>query len=245
MPSSPVMAGDVLLCGPDSWGIHHVVLVLGPATPEPGLVPFLGLPPDYEVFGCPTVESTQEIQGHSTNWYKARSFIARHVPTGRATFIADTEEGCIGVEPVGKPAVVKVLLHPCRPGHGGPPFHPGVFNQAVEICAAESKAWGLRTALQALTAREGQLDPAHFPTPQSRAALLQELRMSRLRRPICSSVAIMVWQTYFELMSPGAPDAAAEGILRWIPAVHDETTPSSLLEVLSLCGWIARERLDV
>merc|ERR1711871_167677 len=45
-----VTCGDLVLCGPDEWGIHHVVLVCGTMVPDPEAAGILGLPAHLEVF---------------------------------------------------------------------------------------------------------------------------------------------------------------------------------------------------
>jgi len=77
---------------------------------------------------------------------------------------------------------------------------------------------------------------------------MEDLRARRSRKPICSSVAIQVWQQYFELVCGSGPqgvDLAARQILRWMPLYSDATTPSALLKALSKRGWILIDSLGV
>merc|ERR1719188_1180161 len=147
-----------------------------------------------------------------------------------------------------EPLPVKILLHPLRRGHGGPPFVPWAFEQAVQRGAATSQAWGLGTALWAITSGQECLDPADYPDPASRAALLRDLHKCWASQPICTSVPILVWQTYFEIACSGAGvqglNLAVQHILEWVPLLSDQTTPSGLLQALTKRGWILRGNLD-
>lgn len=162
------------------------------------------------------------------------------------------EVGTRAISQVLDPSPVKVLLHPLRPGHGGPLFNAALFKEATQRCAVVSKNWGLDTALSAFTSRrDTALDIASYPDVDSRRALLDELRERWARPPICSSVAIMVWQNYFMLACGGAgivfttsTDLAVKQILQWIPVFSDQTMPSMLLRVLTGCGWLLRGNLD-
>jgi len=244
-----IMAGDIFLCGPSAWGIHHVVLVRGPMKLECcDFANLLGIAPGKELLSCYTAESSQGSQGQSTPWIMARSFYTRDVVTGEVVKVGDIEHGAEQIEKEKECLPVKVLLHPLRPGHGGPTFNPFTFEEAVRRGAGASQAWGLSTALRAMSSGQERLDPLDYPDPASRAALLQALRECWASRPICSSVAILVWQSYFEIASslagPHAEDMAATQILRWVPLLSDQTTPSGLLKVLTTCGWVLRGNFD-
>lgn len=248
----PIMAGDILLCGPDRWGIHHVVLVCSPARHDPMAAEILGTDTDQDIFSCMTIESSHEIQGRHIPWYAGRSFYARNRVTGIARHVGDMETGTRTIHPVVDSSPVKVLLHPLRPGHGGPPFIAKIFRDATQKCALVSKNWGLNTALSAFTSRQQTtLTVDRYPDVDSRRALLDELRERWTRPPICSSVAIMVWQKYFLLacgceddLFTSASDVAVQLILQWIPAFSHQTMPSMLVKILTGSGWILRGGLD-
>eukprot|EP00442_Polarella_glacialis_P020347 CAMPEP_0115163930 /NCGR_PEP_ID=MMETSP0227-20121206/72767_1 /TAXON_ID=89957 /ORGANISM="Polarella glacialis, Strain CCMP 1383" /LENGTH=251 /DNA_ID=CAMNT_0002576259 /DNA_START=46 /DNA_END=797 /DNA_ORIENTATION=+ len=165
--------------------------------------------------------------------------------------VADIADGtnCVGVNI--QPVPVKMLLHPLRPGHGGPPLIDQVFKQALEEGGKVSKCWSKTTALRAvLTTFGGQrhsLDPEKYDGPESRAELMAMLTESWKARPICPSVAIMVWQRYLVMVSGNGPDrldTAAKHVLRWMPLRCDRTSPSAMLKVLSTCGWSLRTTFE-
>jgi len=251
--TSSLMAGDILLFGPDRWGIHHIVLCCGPLMPaepevaarviqnEPDLV-------ETELFSCSTIESQRQLKGEEFPWYPACTILARRRLSGEITVVADVSDSSTGSPTLthcSPPVPAKALLHPLRPGgtSAGPPFDAASFREAVRRCAETSKKWSRMTAVTAITARRDGLDPQDYVDAEARAALLEDLRQSWDRRPICSSVAIKVWQTYFELASDGA-DAAVQAILRWMPVLSDKTAPSALLKTLSTHGWVLLGSLE-
>lgn len=78
-------------------------------------------------------------------------------------------------------------------------------------------------------------------------ALLKELKGRWNQKPICTSVAIQVWQRYFKFDAgegPAAADKAAQNILRFMPVLSDRTLPSALIKMLSTCGWQLRGNID-
>lgn len=244
-----VTAGDIFLCGPDRWGIHHVVLVCGPLEHDPQAAHILCPEPDQDIFSCLTIESSQEIQGSKLPWYSGRSFYARNRRTGAALHVGDMEIGTRAISKVVDSSPVKVLLHPLRPGHGGPRFNAALFKEAMEKCADGSRTWGLNTALSAFTSTRECLDSANYPDVASRKALLLDMRERWARPPICSSVAIMVWQNYFLLEcctgdESRSEDMAVQSILDWIPVFSDQTVPSMLLRALTQRGWVLRGNMN-
>jgi hypothetical protein len=255
---SKVQPGDILLVGPDRWGIHHVVLSTGHMRPDPETGKMLKQEmPELrgtDIYSCQTIESTHAslTSGKEIVWYVAKSYIARNRVTGEAMLVADIADGEDTLEFFEKPVQVKMLMHPCRPGHGAPPFDKSAFAQALEVCAQTSKAWSIKTAVNGILKRRDlqALDPEAYPDAASRAALLEGMKKRWETRPICTSVAIMVWQRYFMLSSIGssraeATDIAAQNILRWMPLLSDRTLPSGLIKELSKCGWVMRGNLDV
>lgn len=255
-----VSAGDILLVGPDKWGIHHVVLSRGRMRPDPmggewikkALLEDGGkIPPDMENmdwFALETIESTRSLKGKEIVWYPARKFFCRNRTTGEALFVADIafEGDCL--ELAYEPIPVKLMLHPLRSGHGGPSFVPEAFKEALELSAEASKHWSIKTALKSIYAKRERLDADDYPDRASRLALLQDLRKRWEQRPICCSVPIIIWQRYFDLAAgpgPEAADKAVQDIIRWIPLLSDKTMPSGLIKELSKCGWVMRGNLDV
>mmetsp|Transcript_115810 Transcript_115810/g.327600 ORF Transcript_115810/g.327600 Transcript_115810/m.327600 type:complete len:479 (-) Transcript_115810:17-1453(-) len=251
-PPNHVMPGDIFFCGPDKWGIHHVVLCRGPMQAEHDceLLEALEVNEEEEVFSCLTIESSRPLKGVDVHWYPARTYFSR-TTYGESAMLADVGDDTDTLCLHAKPTPVKILLHPFRGPHA---LRMDAFQEAVARSAKASRRWGLRTALKALTAWREPLRVEEYPDAESRAELLEDLRRRWGHKPICSSVAIMVWQRYFEIaagaaaesetVAPEAVDIAAREIIRWMPALSDKTMPSALLKALSQVGWVLRGNLD-
>lgn len=250
---SDVLPGDIFMCGPDRWGIHHIILCRGPMQTIPRGVqkkmvdysPCLG---EYELFECNTIESSRPLKGSDYPWYPATTYFGRpksdESSGGELVIIGDMADksNTIGINKQFVP--VKLLLHPLRPGFGGPPIDVEKFQTAVRLCAGDSKKWSKRTAVSAIIARRCNLNPQDYCDMAARSLLMEDLRRRWSKRPICSSVAIQIWQRYFDLVSGSGPtgtDLAAQQILRWMPVLSDKTAPSALLNVLSISGWVLRD----
>jgi len=249
---SHIMPGDIFLCGPDKNGIHHVVLCCGPVRLSEEHKEVLEATRNEQVFVCQTIESTHLEEGRTTCWYPCRSLFKRDLKTGdiRLGGDVDNETGQVTLAETEYP--VKVLLHPLRRGHGGPEFDASAYWSAIKISAETSKSWGIKTGLKACVLntvkdrREG-LNADDYPDQESRHALMKSLRKRRVENPICSSVAIMVWQLYFELTSgtgKDGEDLAAQMILRWMPCVSNLTAPSAMVKILTKRGWVLRPNFD-
>lgn len=243
--------GDVIACGPDAWGIHHVVLVCSDLRPDPRAGQLLEVPLGKDTFACQIIECTRGQVGTHSAWHPATTFYARDRRTGVATIVGQMEPGTHVIDHVPEPVPVKVLLHPLRAGRGGPAFDAKAFDQAVLNSAVVSQRWGLSTALKAMVGSQESLRPEDYSNAQQRRRLLSELKARWSSLPICSSVIIMVWQYYFLIAAqiaaedPGyADDIAVRRILRWMPLFADETVPSTLLKVLTKHGWLLRGNLD-
>jgi hypothetical protein len=244
--ATQISAGDILLYGPDRWGIHHVVLARGPMKLDQKAASVLCLGPDQEVYRCLTIESSEQIQGESTPWYAGRSFYARDTQSGAARHVGDLEDGTRAIEKIQRQTPVKVLLHPLR--HNSLSLDIDCFEEAIQRCAHASKSWNFNTAITSFFSRREHLDAADYPDIMSRRALLQELRERWSKPPICTSVVIMVWQMYFEIACSKRgedEDMVAKNILQWMPVLSDLTMPSKLLQVLTSCGWLLRGNLDL
>lgn len=248
-PPSHIVAGDIFLCGPDRWGIHHVVLCCGPMTRDAEAEQDLiesGMSPENEVFACNTIESNHGLKGQEILWYPARTFFARNRKTGEAALVADEGESEV-FEIASNHVPVKLLLHPLRPDSNNPKFNHDAWNQALKVSAEASKSWALATGARAFFAKRESLDPTDYPTPESRQALLRDLKARWNQKPICTSVAIQVWQRYFKLDAgegPAAADKAAQNILRFMPVLSDRTLPSAFIKALSKSGWVLRGNID-
>jgi len=247
--SSPlnVKVGDILCCGPDAWGIHHLMLVISAMEPDPEAFEFLHLENSLEAWSCETIECTRNRVGpNGAAWFSTRTFFSRDRATSAAALVGCLETGTLNIELFETPVPVKLLMHPLRKGHGGPTFDVEAFQEAVKLSTDVSQRWGLATAIKGLFTRAlGQdcLDPDDYSTAEEREELLEKLSTSWSSSPICSSVVIVVWQYYFKLAC-SSPDAAAQQILRWIPLLSDKTMPSVLLKVLTKLGWVLRGNLD-
>jgi len=208
----------------------------------------LGYPPEVELWSCPTIESTRNRKGRDHAWFPTMTIYSRDLTTGDAAMVGVREPNTLHFEHFDKPIPVKLLMHPLRRGHGGPPFDAQAFEQAVQLSAVMSQHWGLSTALKAITSMQESLDPEDYPTPDVRRKLLEELTSRWTSRPICSTVVIMVWQYYFKIAcggaGPASEDLAVQQILRWMPVLADKTMPSVLLKVLTTRGWVLRGNLD-
>jgi len=247
-----IMPGDIFFCGPDKNGIHHVILCCGPVRLTTEYRSHIEASAKEQVFVCQTIESTHLEEGQKTCWYPCRSLFKRNLVTGETWLVGDVNNETGQVTLSETEYGVKVLLHPLRRGHGGPEFDPAVFWSAIKISAETSKSWGLKTGLKATVLkavkdRRDGLDAADYPDEESRRALMKSLRKRREENPICSSVAIMVWQLYFELVSgtgKAGEDQAAQTILRWMPCVSNLTAPSAMVKILSMRGWVLRGNFD-
>mmetsp|Transcript_56060 Transcript_56060/g.103743 ORF Transcript_56060/g.103743 Transcript_56060/m.103743 type:complete len:560 (-) Transcript_56060:79-1758(-) len=249
---SHIMPGDIFLCGPDKNGIHHVVLCCGPVRLSEEHREVLEATRSEQVFVCQTIESTHLEEGRTTCWYPCRSLFKRSLKTGETRLVGDVDNETGQVTLAETEYPVKVLLHPLRRGHGGPEFDASAYWSAIKISAETSKSWGIKTGLKATVLntvkdrREG-LNPDDYPDQESRHALMKSLRKRRVENPICSSVAIMVWQLYFELTSgtgKEGEDLAAQSILRWMPCVSNLTAPSAMVKILTKRGWVLRPDFD-
>merc|ERR1711879_226789 len=125
-----------------------------------------------------------------------------HSSTGKTFLLADVGEGTRVVNIVDVPVPVKLLMHPMRPGHGGPLFDTESFHEAVNEAAERSKKWGHRTAIKSMAASfpRSRLNPNGYATVNARSALLKDLVRRWDNKPICASVAIEVWQLYFKII---------------------------------------------
>lgn len=255
-----VMPGDIFFCGPDNWNLHHVVLCCGPmrlADEETISHIYFHCPEvvGLKILECKTIESSRPLHGQDHPWYLAQTFFAQRPVVNEdgghcgleLLQVADLADGSwvIGVSEV--PVPVKMLLHPLRPRPNTLSFDDQIFSKAVTACAKVSQQWSKATAVRALAAKRDRIDPHDYDGLHGRKQLMSELCTSWSSRPICSSVAISIWQRYFLLLCNHRPDGidiTAQMILRWMPVRCDRTTPSALLKVLSTCGWSLRTTFE-
>lgn len=232
--------GDILLSGPNQWGIHHVILARSPMQPAPEARKLGVVDQDVPVFTFRAIESSDVKEGHSSPWFAAQYFVIAAPVTSELQLVGSRTEG-LNTLGVFRPfASVKVLQHPLRAGRGGPKFNAAAFEHAVAQLETTSKGWSLKTALSALPSGNETINVAALSGSKSRAELLEQIRESWEKPPICSSVAIAVWQCYFCLtteVQQDADDAAVLEILQYMPVRCGLAMPSQLVKSLGHCGW--------
>jgi len=243
-PALQVGPGDILLCGPDKYDIHHVVLVRGQLEAAPELAGMLNVPPGAELLRCETIESTQGSTGSATWWYPTSTVIQRDSHAGTAVVVADQPPDSDTLYTFPEPVPCKVLLHPLRPEVLDAELDDEIFEEALEACAWRSQEYSWSTAVHAFLAYQRSMRMGDYPTSQARVELLEQIRASWDRPPICSAVAIKVWQQYFDALHSDSPDDAARCILHYMPVWCDATTPSSLVKTLTHHGWSLYESLE-
>jgi hypothetical protein len=238
-PDPEVLPGDIFYLGPDEWAIHHTVIACTRMTPaDPEVVEMLDTAPGGKVYECCTIESTRALSGYRTSWYASMSFFQR--VDGSTTLIGrlDPDSGNLDLL---EPVRAKLLMHPLRQRG----FDEQLFREAVDWGAATSSPYGRAQAVKAFLAQAANggaptvIDAEEFTDPESRAALLEDVRQRWRVQPICASLCVEVWQMYFDLAArrSGRQDEAVQQILRWMPLYSNVVTPSALLNALSKCGW--------
>jgi len=141
------------------------------------------------------------------------------------------------------------VMHPFRESLGKAELDKRAFHEAVRMCELESRKYGAWQCIRAWYHERVSLEPSMFPDEASRAKLRGELHRRWKNKPICVSVAVRVWQRYFEIVRGGAEtpedtDLAVQDILKYMPVFSDATSPSWLVKVLtSQSGWLLREEL--
>lgn len=209
----------------------------------------LQTPEDHELYSCETVEQTPFyfwdciVQGKAR---RSECFFQRDPAAGRVTFVGERLWGtsCPPKRIAGLDC--KFVFHPFGRTCGSR-MDPAAFQEAMEV-SEETGSYGPLTALM-VSMTDGILEPARYPDKESRAALLMRLRECWGKARICSSVAIIVWQRYFDLLRIGDSDVASsavvQDILRWMPLMANKASPSRLVEVLTRCGWLLQDDLFV
>jgi len=236
--------GDVLMCGPNMWGVHHMSLCTSAMRSEVKLLPNLDVGPDIEAFSCTVIEcSTEFADKGETPWFRSRKYFTRNKVTGEAMFIGFYDTALAAVQ-LKSALPAKLLLHPMRSCSGESNLGREAFLQALTTSIKTGSKWSLAAAAKAFTNAQHRLHPDDYPDIASREALLDELRQSWLSGQICTSVIITVWQRYFEIISGGEHLPAVQLILRWMPVLSDNCLPSGLIEVLTPLGWQLRWNFD-
>jgi len=256
--------GDILLTGP-CVSVTHVILMSTAMKLNVEHRDTLKIPEDQELYECGSVESTPFypmdciIRGHLSR----KQYFFRRDPFEGTVYLVglrawDSKSSPIAIAPL----YCKFVFHPfgrsCSTA-----FDMDTFQEAM--CASEHPgSWSNLTALKAVFSKSGILDASQFLDAKARALLLPRLRDRWARGHICSSVAIEVWQRYFEMLHgvkaaaafagggsgteerQEALDAAAVAdILRWMPLKADLATPSRLVKALTACHWCLRDDLPL
>lgn len=245
--SCSVLPGDIFLCGPDKFGIHHVILArseVGEAEPE--VTALLDVPPGLEVWAVDTIESTQGSVGEETWWYPTTTFFQHCPSSGQLHLVADLPPGSLVLERASTPVPTKLLLHPFRSDEGALDLDDAAFQEVIEKASGQSRQYGKRTAVKSAVGglvKRGFIGASEdYPSAGDRARLLQEIRRSWRNKPICASVAIKCWQQYFERTS-STPDEAVQYMLAYMPHWCHLSTPSAMVTSLTRCGWVLLEHI--
>lgn len=260
---SAVLAGlgDIVLTGP-CVTVTHVILIVSTMEPNAEFRQVLKIPNDCGLYSCCTIETTpfyprECIVGgrlHRSEYFFQRArngtvmLVAMRAVEGNAVPTAISPLQCMFLfSPFPRLASLK--------------WDGATFQEAIRQ-SENSGPYGTTTAIKALVADRRRLNSANFPDEISRAKLLVRLRRAWLKAPICSSIAIITYQRYFELMHrcptpvhgvcddgsgsvPGWEDEAVNEMLRWVPLMANRTTPSYLVKTLTTCKWILQEDLCV
>jgi len=242
-----LLTGDILLAGPDSYGIHHVILVKSGWKPvDPEVAEVLHLEPGADVLACDTIESTQGAVGSDTWWYPTTTFFVRHQERGTLTLVADLPPDSTELQQAITPVPTKLLLHPFRSFQGGLALDEEVFLEVIDAAAANSVRYGRRTAVKSVIHsffHRERIDQEQFQTEGARKQLAELLSTSWTQNPICASVAIACWQQYF-FKACASSDEAVQQILQYMPHWCHKTTPAALVKNLTLRGWVMSDTAD-
>lgn len=247
-PHLQLYAGDMLLCGPDFFDIHHVVLITGESTDVPKDVLRLLKPkPGIQLLQCSTVESSQahaKLDDDAHHWYTTTSYLERDPHSETLCLIGDWQLHCDEIVVALKPVPVKILLSPLRPECEGETVDKAIFSECVEAGVRASQKYSWQTAVSAFIAYQKEIDQSKYADKESRERLLEHLQESWGKPPICSAVAIKTWQRYLLARYDEDPDEAVKRILRWMPLWCNTTTPSALVKTLTHCGWALADHLE-
>lgn len=242
-----VRAGDILLMGPDMYGIHHVILCTGELQPADNSDRrHFGLKSHMELWQVPTIQSSRPLEGKDTAWYPSVCFIIRDLMGPVDTICGDEDVDRNNVNIYEQPYPFKLLIHPFRKSLGLTPIDQETFRGAVGAMAAISEPWNHLTGLKALgtmtvSNKRAKISESDYSSSHE---LVQAVRRSWATGPICSSVAVKTWQKYFELKFSSDVNQAAGHLLKYMPLWCDKTTPSMLTKVLSTRHWLLYRNLD-
>jgi len=242
-----VHIGDILLAGPDKFGIHHVILVRSSwKEADPDVVELLDVEPGAEILCCDTIESTQGSVGTETWWYPTTTYFTRRHEDGALFLVADLPADSEVLEQAKDPVRTKLMLHPFRPENGGPEMDEAAFRDVIRSAAARSVRYGKRTAVKSVISgllHQDHINASSYATEEARGQLAKKLKESWKARPICASVAVMCWQQYFFKAHPDR-DEAVQHVIDYMPHWCHKSTPSALVNSLTQHGWIISDVAD-
>lgn len=251
-----LLPGDILFCGPDPVGVHHVILMISPLMRcmDTQVIQIMSIPPDFEVYTCETIESNlthhSGMEGDSdfSFWYRTKAYFSRDKHLGDCFLVGDWPSPDKAFELAQNPVRVKVLTNPIR-AEFNETFDQDAWDEAVEQGLSTATAYGAFTALRGgLMANHAELMGHNFLTPQKREELLRKLQKHWTSKDICASVAVKVWQMYFlavgEKMAEDGEDWALRQILKFMPLYSDQITPSELIRVLTMHDWDMHGNFD-
>jgi len=241
--------GDIILTGP-SASVTHVLLATSRMLQVESGRKELKTSPDHELYACDTIETTPLLGDcmFKGRLHRCRYYFQRNPCNGVVTLVGTSPSDSENVPVAIDPQPTKFVFHPFRKGHGGHKLlDPVKFKEAVRITDETSWSYGLTTVVKVfldVPHQRSSLDEHKYQDAASQKKLMMKLRRRWNRRPICPSVAIIVWQRYFELLhadkSDDADTAAAKDILRWVPLKSDQTYPSNVVKVLTSRKWLMR-----
>eukprot|EP00931_Biecheleriopsis_adriatica_P056383 TRINITY_DN33411_c0_g1_i1.p1 TRINITY_DN33411_c0_g1~~TRINITY_DN33411_c0_g1_i1.p1 ORF type:complete len:686 (-),score=138.34 TRINITY_DN33411_c0_g1_i1:110-2167(-) len=247
-----VSAGDIILQGPFAT-VTHVILATSEMRPAEDFREILKVSEDYELFACSTIETTPLYADcvWKGRLHRAEYFFQRDPETGLVSSVGVRDHGSQEPPSCKAQEETKFIFHPFRRGHGGPRLLDEVkFEEAISAAEETLGGYGIKAVVKVfldVPHQRASLDADRFKTAASKKALMGRLRRRWLRQPMCPSVAIVIWQRYFELLhkdeGDGMDAAAADDILQWMPLISDRSYPSNLVKVLTARKWIMRDDL--
>lgn len=241
-PAVALAAGDVLCMrggaglgavGAVGGALGHVQLALGaPRLLEAGsaeaeeLRAALPLAGPWPLLRLRTLESMRGACG----LHEADQLLICQMDTGRVLMLGElTDEGVLTEYETGVEAELWRAPTELRAA-----FRGEVMAEALAEMREHQADWSLTTAARAL------MRSADVSTRDDPEEVYQELQDCWLEAPICTSVVIIFWQRYLQLLSDrtgGGDTAAAATLLRWMPLKADRALPGVLLSSMLRCGW--------
>mmetsp|Transcript_57799 Transcript_57799/g.102625 ORF Transcript_57799/g.102625 Transcript_57799/m.102625 type:complete len:515 (+) Transcript_57799:87-1631(+) len=253
MEATFVNMGDIILTGPFAT-VTHVILAASQMVPTDEFRDVLKIPEGFDLYTCNTIETSPIFYkdcvagGCGGRLHKGQYFFRRDPQRGVVTVAGSRD---LGSQDPPRPDNQEALFlfHPFRKGYGGAKLlDESRFQEAIRAAEESLCGYGIDTVVKVfldIPHQRASLDASNFPSNESKMALMADLRRRWVRNPICVSLAIIVWQRYFELLhrhkGDGIDMAAAKDILRWMPLKCDQAYSSNLVKVLTARKWVMRE----